>query len=175
VTYPFLPDSPFTIAYALILAGGLAFVWIFGDSRARLIGAVMLADWLGTRAATAWGGDATALIAAGVDLSAAAALLFVPSLPARIIAGLFGAMLAFYGARDMQLLEYEPMWAMVDLLAYLQIAIMIGSGIDGLRLRRGRMALRRSRGVDALHGALDARRPSASSQRHGLAADRDGP
>lgn len=175
MTYPFLPDSPFTIAYALILAGALAFVLPFGDNRAKLIGAVMLADWLGTRAATAWGGEATALLAAGVDLTAAAALLFVPGKPAKLIAGLFGAMLVFYGARDMQLLEYEPMWAMVDLLAYLQIAIMVGAGIDGLRVRRGRMALRRGRGVDALRGALDAWRATASSQRHGLAADRDGP
>lgn len=172
---PFLPDSPFTIAYVLILGVALSFVLPWGDTRTRLIGAVMLADWLGTRAATAWGGEATALIAAGVDLSAAAALLFVPGLPAKLIAGLFGAMLAFYGARDLQLLEYEPMWAMVDLLAYLQIAVMIGSGIDGLRLRRGGMALRRGRGTAPLRHALDARRPAASSQRHGLAADRDGP
>lgn len=168
--YPFWPDSPFTIAYALILGGALLFVLPFGDRSARLIGTVMLADWLGTRAATAWGGEATALIAACVDLSAAAALLFIPSLKARLIAGLFGAMLAFYSLKDAQLLGYEAMWAMVDLLAYLQIGIMVAAGIDGVR---GQLDYRRSGGVRSLLRSLVGRRSAIPPQRYDFAPDHE--
>jgi hypothetical protein len=171
--YPFLPDSPFTIAYALVMGGALAFVFPFGDARARLIGLVMLADWLGTRAATAWGGEATALVAAGVDLSAALLLaILVPGRPAKLIAALFGVMLAFYILKDAQLLGYEQMWAAADLLAYIQIALMVAAGIDGLR---DRVAYRGDRGTPPVRGSWAGLRTAAApSQRRDLAGDRLG-
>lgn len=140
---PFLPDSPFTIAYALILGAAVLSCLALGPRSIRMIALFMVLNWLGTRSVTAWGGDLTAIFAALVDGGSAVALLvFVRTTLSKAIAALFALMLICYGAHDLGYLGREQMWAFADLFAYLQILLMVGGGI-GTHLR--------SRGLGGAH------------------------
>lgn len=146
----FIPSGFWEPLYMAVLLGMCLFAVVIGGKRSWLIAGAMAGNWIGTRVATAWGGDFDAILTAGADtLTLAFLLLFVHSLPGKAIAGLFGCMLAFYAARDFGFLNSSQMWAAVDLLAYLQILIMAGGAIDD----RGRMV----REPDDILGAVRGR------------------
>ena len=128
---PFSPDTPITVAYAVVLFAvcGAAII------RQRLLWpvvAVMVANWLGTRAITAY--DAPALLGGLLDLSSAAILIALSRFRAMAVlpvAALFGLMVFSYVMADFGLLERETMWAFADVGAYLQLLVIAGFAADG--------------------------------------------
>src|SRR5688572_20085889 len=97
----FIPTGFWEPLYMAVLLGMCLFAVIIGGKRSWFTAAAMAGNWIGTRAATAWGGDYDAILTAGADtLALTFLLLFVRSLPGKAIAGLFGCLLGLYVARD---------------------------------------------------------------------------
>ena len=130
---PFLPDSPLTIAYAVALLVAVLIAARGGWLMVPAI-AVMVANWLGTRAVTAF--DLGPWVAFGVDLGSLMALLVASRLMPRAmavlpLAAIFAHMLFSYVAHDFGLIGRETMWAWADVGAYGQLVIMAGTGAGG--------------------------------------------
>lgn len=157
---PFLPDTPITIAYAAALVVACVLGLRGGAAMAPAV-AVMVVNWLGTRAVTAW--DLPGVAAAIVDLSSAAVLLvawtIVRTMALLPVAAIFGLMLLSYIAFDLGFVGRETMWAFADVGGYIQLIIVAAGGLFLGGGKRLAMDHRRGGGNDSLAGPVALRIP----------------
>lgn len=135
---PFLPDTPFTIAFAvaLLVASLLA---LTGGWRAVPAVAIMLLTWIAARAITTFHLDTWWAVWA--DIIAALAFLAVWSLRVGNMAVLpLAAVSSLMVIADLGsvygLLGRETMWAFGDVGGYLQLVILAGLSFGGGHLVR---------------------------------------
>jgi membrane protease YdiL (CAAX protease family) len=134
-----LPMTPATIAYAVALAAVIALA-VWRDRRLWPVAAVMVANWLATRAVTAY--ELPGMVQAVADLTSAAVLLALrrfSTIAVLPVSALFAIMVFFYGVHDAGLITRDTMWAWADVLAYGQLLIIAGGAVAGGG--RGRLAL----------------------------------
>ena len=138
-----IPWSPFAITGAAALFFTCAFV-MWRDRRMWPVVAVMLGNWLMTRAVSAF--ELPGLVQAATDLTSAMVLFFVKKdrellvLPA---SALFAMMVFFSALHDIGTIERDTLWAWSDVLGYLQLVLIIGGAAAGGGHRGLAMAYRR--------------------------------
>lgn len=156
---PFLPDTPLTVAYAVALALTCGVVlwraaWLWPAI------AVMVANWLATRAITHWALPSWCAFIA--DLISAIVLIWLwrkRAMAVLPVAALFALMLTCYLANDLEVIGREVMWAFVDVAAYGQLVILAALGIGGGGARRRSHHGADRAGGDDLAGAVAQRLP----------------
>lgn len=151
---PFLPDSLFTIAYAVALAGA-AIIASGGGVVGRIGAAVMILNWFATRAVTtldlspmvmAWADCLSGIALAGAAVAVRRYMALLP------LAAIFGAMVLADASAQVSGWEREALWAVSDVGGYVQLIILVGVGLAGGPGKRVR--LRPSRHLrDSLVGA----------------------
>ncbi len=152
-----VPLSPFSQLWAAALLIVCAFA-VWQDRKAVPLVAVMAANWLATRAVSAF--DLAGAVQAVADLISAALLLamwrgrFAATIP---VASLFALMVFISGIHDAGLIARDTMWAWADVLGYCQLLIIAGSAVRGGGHPRLAMAPHR-RGRDRAVVAAVARR-----------------
>ena len=127
----FLPDTPFSILYAIVGASVLLFA-VIRERGLWAVSAVMFGNWIGTRLSSefSWPGTVVGLIdiASAVTLVALSLTGAMAVLP---VSALFGLMIGSYVAADMGFLSRASMWAFADVGAYLQLLVIAGFAADG--------------------------------------------
>lgn len=121
-----LPMTPFSIAGTAALFGACAFA-LHRDRALWPLVAIMLTNWLATRAVSAF--HLSGAIQAIADLSSAA-LLLLPQKRAGVavpVAALFAGMVAFSAVFDSGLIGRNTLWAWSDVLGYCQLLLFLGA------------------------------------------------
>jgi hypothetical protein len=153
----FLPVTPFPVAGTVALFLTCCFA-LWRDRAVWPVAAVMLANWVATRAVTAW--DLPGAYQAVADSSAAVLLLFPQHLRASLalpVSALFALMVAFSAVNDLGLIGRDTLWAWSDVLGYCQLLLILGATADFGRGRRRAVADRHRRRDTHMGGAVAGR------------------
>ena len=126
-----IPYTALPILYALTLLAVSIFA-VIRDRKLWPVVTVMVLNWIGTRAITAY--EVPGIAAGLLDLSSAiilACLCRTAAMAVLPVSALFGLMVISYVAADFSLLQRETMWAFADVGAYLQLLIIAGFAVGG--------------------------------------------
>lgn len=140
----FWPTTPLQVAYALalLLVCGAA---AYKDRALWPLIAVMVANWIGTRAVTAF--ELNGFQQGMIDLASAVTLMMLRHKRTMVflpVSVLFLVMVNFSLAYGVRIISWDTLWAWSDVAAYAQLVIIAGSIAGGGGGRRVKPLLARS-------------------------------
>lgn len=124
----FFPTGPYTTIFALVLLISVITVLAFGDKSVKYAALALFLSWITARTAT-WSGYINVQLI-GTFICLSVALMYAGTV-GKLIAATFALQFIGYGVFIAGFFELETMWFVDEMVAYVQILILVAGGFHG--------------------------------------------